>query len=62
MIAESLKRLTMASLFVYLGGVLAHTATAVAFGNTGMAALAVGLKWPLFATLIVGVQTGLIST
>lgn len=61
MIAESLKRLTMASLFVYLGGVLAHTATAVAFGNTGMAALAIGLKWPLFAAIITAAKFGLIN-
>lgn len=55
---ESLKRLVMALLFVYLGGVVAHTATAVAFGSTGIAALKVGALWPVFVYMITMMQLG----
>ena len=53
---ETIKRLIMALLFVYLGGLLVDVAHLEAAGCEGIEALETAVRWPIFVLAVLAFQ------
>ena len=53
---ETIKRLIMALLFVYLGGLLVDVAHLKAAGYGGIEALETAIRWPIFFLTVLAFQ------
>ena len=55
---EAIKRLIMALVFVYLGGLIMATALSVSYGTEGIGAIQMGVIWPLYVYEVMLLQLG----